>query len=795
MADTKVGGVYIEIQARMSNLEKDLRTLQEKMQQTDKTGANLSERFRRIEQSASLFGSKASELASKNAVLRQKMEELIAKGIDPSNKGFAKLKQQYDENQKSIDGLNKKVDSSSNSFMKFTKVIAGSAIAYKILEIGKSALSAAAQMEQQQVAFTTMLGSAEKAKTLLAEMQAFAASTPFEFNEIVDASKKLISFGISAEDVQEKLRAIGDVASGLGIPLGELSEIYGKARVQGTLFAEDLNQLAGRGIPIFEELAKVMNVNASEVKKLGSEGKISFDMLDQVFQNLTKEGGKFAGLMDAQSKTLAGQWSNFNDQISKSALLLGNELAPTAKALLTIFSQLAEKYTTAVEQAQKLKEREVERLNAAGKFGEAQLLQNGYVAFFLNNISGVTEQEVKLAEVEAYRAKLLAVISEYERGNKNITEAQYETAKKVYELTGKSLPKEKKETEKKETEKKPTAAGAGESPWKKRQAEAQKYFETLKTINTSTDDPVKKVEQEIAALNEGMNKVSDMYKNGEIKKKQYEETLASYTEARIKKEEELEQAKFDRMVEYYNLGVSTLTGFSGQINELASMYASNQTTRIEQEAQKRTDALNAEYENQIALIEASAASDSQKAEQKKALDEQLARDTKAINDKAEKDKRKAQRESAKISKQLAIFDTIVSTPAAAMQAFRSISMPLQPWTYPLAIGAAAATTALGLAKLKLIQDQPLPALAEGGIVPAIPGGRQITVAEGGNSEGVIPFNERGVDILAQAMEKAISKIGGGSGATNVYIDSELIYSNMYEASRRGAVKIDQRAIV
>ena len=790
MADTKVGGVYIEIQARMGSLEKDLRLLQEKMQQTDKTGANLSERFRRIEQSASLFGSKASELSNKNAVLRQKMEELIAKGIDPSNKGFAKLKHQYDENQKSIDGLNKKVGSSSKSFMNFYKVIAGSAIAYKILEIGKASLSAAAQMEQQKVAFTTMLGSAEKAKTLLAEMQAFAASTPFELNEIVDASKKLISFGISAEDVQEKLRAIGDVASGLGIPLGELSEIYGKARVQGTLFAEDLNQLAGRGIPIFEELGKVMNVDASQVKKLGSEGKISFDMLDQVFQNLTKDGGKFAGLMDAQSKTLAGKWSNFNDQISKSALLLGNELAPTAKALLTIFSQLAEKYTTAVEQAQKLKELEVERLNAAGKFGDAQLLQNGYVAFFLNNISGVTEQEVKLAEVEAYRAKLLAVISEYERGNKDITEAQYETAKKVYELTGKSLPKEKKETEKK-----PTAAGAGESPWKKRQAEAQKYFETLKTINTSTDDPVKKVEQEIAALNEGMNKVSDMYKNGEIKKKQYEETLASYTEARIKKEEELEQAKFDRMVEYYNLGVSTLTGFSGQINELASMYASNQTTRIEQEAQKRTDALNTEYEEQLALIEASAASDSQKAEQKKALDEQLARDTKAIQDKAEKDKRKAQRESAKISKTLATFDTLINTPAAALQSFRAIVMPNMPWTLPLGIAAAAATTALGLAKLKLIQDQPLPALAEGGIVPAIPGGRQITVAEGGNSEGVIPFNDRGVDILAQAMEKAISKIGGGSGATNVYIDSELIYSNMYEASRRGAVKIDQRAIV
>jgi tape measure domain-containing protein len=757
----KVGGVYIEIQARMGSLEKDLRTIQTRMQQVDNTGAKFS-----------------------------------------------------------------------GTMAKLGKYLAAGAVAAGIYQIGKASLSAAANMEQQKVAFTSMLGSAEKAQKLLDQMQTFAASTPFQLNEIVDAGKKLVAFGEDAENVTKTLGRIGDVASGLGIPLGELTEIYGKARVQQTLYAEDLNQLAGRGIPIFEELAKVMNVNASEVKKLGSEGKISFEMLEQVFGNLTGAGGKFAGLMDAQSKTLAGKWSNFNDQIDKTLLLLGDKMAPAAGETVTMFSLLLQKMNESLEASAKLAASNpsagmksgVSQINAMldGTIDKLDGMQQRFdpakVKALYNEIDLISEGWGDASEyVEQMTAKYgkletaTILLRQYNQGfiylNKDqiaqmeeivrleqerVDKASYYTKiqNRINTLAGDILKTSK--VQKKNDDK---AQKAAADKWKKMIAEAESYYKKVRDLANSTDDPVKQVENEIAALDVGMTRTEWLYEKGKISKQKYENTLASYTEARIKKEEELEQAKFDRMRDYYNLGVSTLTGFSGQINELASMYASNQTTRIEQEAQKRTDALNAEYENQVAIIEASAASDSQKAEQKKALDEQLARDTKAISDKAEKDKRKAQRESAKISKQLAIFDTLINTPAAALQAFRAIVVPNMPWTYPLGIAAAVATTGLGLAKLKLISDQPLPALAEGGIVPAIPGGRQITVAEGGNSEGVIPFNDRGVDILAQAMEKAISKIGRGGGTTNVYIDSELIYSNMYEASRRGAVKIDQRAIV
>lgn len=240
----------------------------------------------------------------------------------------------------------KSTDALSNGFSKLTTIakgFVGIALAKKLYDIAAASLKSAMEMEKQRIAFSVMLGSISKSNALLKEAQEFAANTPYAFPEIVDSTKKLIAFGISASDVMETLRRVGDVASGLDIPLGELVEIYGKARVQNTLYAEDLNQLAGRGIPIFTELGKVMGVPSDQVKKLGSEGKITFTQLEQVFKNLTSAGGQFAGLMEAQSKSLDGKVSNLADNLGKTALTIGNTLAPAAGEAVTLLGHVVDK--------------------------------------------------------------------------------------------------------------------------------------------------------------------------------------------------------------------------------------------------------------------------------------------------------------------------------------------------------------------------------------------------------------------------------------------------------------------
>jgi len=197
-----------------------------------------------------------------------------------------------------------------------------------------SFVKAGAKFEQTTAAFTTMLGSADKAKTLLKELNAFAASTPFELPELEGASKSLLAFGISAKDIVPTMRKLGDVASGLNIPIGELSEIYGKARVSGRLFAEDINQLTGRGIPIIAELAKQFGVAEGQVKTLVEDGVVGFNNLEVAIESMTAQGGIFFGGMEAQSKTLTGLMSTLSDAFGATSRTIGEQLVPIVKPLI-----------------------------------------------------------------------------------------------------------------------------------------------------------------------------------------------------------------------------------------------------------------------------------------------------------------------------------------------------------------------------------------------------------------------------------------------------------------------------
>lgn len=199
--------------------------------------------------------------------------------------------------------------------------------------VGMKAVTAAADFEQTKVAFTTLIGDAAKAEQTLGKLRELGAKTPFEFPELADAGRKLIAFGESADSVPETLRRIGDVSAGVQAPVNEIAELYGKAQVQGRLFAEDINQLTGRGIPIIQELAKQFGVSDSEVKKLVESGQVGFPAIERAFTSMTSQGGRFSGMMDAQSKTTAGLFSTLKDTINEVFLTLGQPINDSIRVL------------------------------------------------------------------------------------------------------------------------------------------------------------------------------------------------------------------------------------------------------------------------------------------------------------------------------------------------------------------------------------------------------------------------------------------------------------------------------
>ncbi|WP_313636238.1 tape measure protein [Empedobacter sp.] len=187
------------------------------------------------------------------------------------------------------------------------------------------------EFEQLEIAFTTMLGSKEKADSLMQEIVTFAATTPFGLQSTSEATKMLLAYGESADTALDTMRKLGDIASGVGIPLKDIAYLYGTTMTQGRLYTQDLNQFLGRGIPMMDELAKILGVSKNEVKGLVEAGKVGFPEVQKVIDNLTASGSMFGGLMEAQSKSVAGQIEQLKDAVD----VMFNEIGKDSQGFVT----------------------------------------------------------------------------------------------------------------------------------------------------------------------------------------------------------------------------------------------------------------------------------------------------------------------------------------------------------------------------------------------------------------------------------------------------------------------------
>jgi len=202
--------------------------------------------------------------------------------------------------------------------------IAGAGAIGSIVKIG-------AEFEQTTIAFTTMLGSEEKAQKLLKELADFATKTPFTIPGIEQNAKQLLAMGIETDSLLPTLKSLGDVSAGLSVPLERLALNFGQVKSQGKLTGRELRDFTIAGVPLIAELAKNLGVAESAISGMVSAGDIGFAEVEKAFQTMSGEGGKFFNLMDAQSKTFSGQVSNIQDSFIKIARIMSEEFLPIAK--------------------------------------------------------------------------------------------------------------------------------------------------------------------------------------------------------------------------------------------------------------------------------------------------------------------------------------------------------------------------------------------------------------------------------------------------------------------------------
>lgn len=265
--------------------------------------------------------------------------------ITGDNSNIIRKLQETERGVKSVSSVIEKEGTNIDDlFGRMTRAAATFAAGISVKEIGQNIIKIRGEFQQLEVAFKTMLGSKEQSDRLMQQLVETAAKTPFDLQGVSNGAKQLLAYGLASDKVNETLVRLGDIAAGLSIPLNDIVYLYGTTMTQGRLFTQDLHQFMGRGIPLADELAKQFKVSKDEVGALVTAGKIGFEQVQKAIESMTNEGGKFGGLMDAQSRTITGQISNIEDSITNAFNKIGEKNESIINTGLSGVAYLVENY-------------------------------------------------------------------------------------------------------------------------------------------------------------------------------------------------------------------------------------------------------------------------------------------------------------------------------------------------------------------------------------------------------------------------------------------------------------------
>lgn len=259
------------------------------------------------------------------------------------NRDIKKSQQAFKELGDQVESECSRID---NGLGVITRSVASLGAAWSLQEIGKNIATVRGEFQSLQKTMEVMLQSKSKAEALMSQMVQTAATTPFGLQEVAGGAKQLLAYGLEADKVNDTLIRLGNIASGLKIPLGDLIYLYGTTMSQGRMYAQDLNQFTGRGIPMISELAKQFGVAESKVKGLVEEGKVGFPEVEKVINSLTNEGGKFYNLMAEQSTLINGKISNLEDAFDSMFNKIGQSNEGVINDTIDTALLLVENYET-----------------------------------------------------------------------------------------------------------------------------------------------------------------------------------------------------------------------------------------------------------------------------------------------------------------------------------------------------------------------------------------------------------------------------------------------------------------
>lgn len=242
------------------------------------------------------------------AELNTEALERATSKVDDSFRGMTRTAEQEGDK---IDAVMKKLGGAIAGYFSFQAAT----------QFAKSIVDVRSQIESLEISFRTLLGSEQAAAKLFGDIREYAVSTPLQLGDLAGAAQTLLAFNVQADKIMPTLRAIGDISMGDSQELQSLTLAFAQATSAGKLMGQDLLQMINAGFNPLGEISRKTGKSIGELKKEMSNGAISAEMLADAFMSAASEGGKFYGMLDKQSKGIAGSLSNlkgaFDDMLNE----------------------------------------------------------------------------------------------------------------------------------------------------------------------------------------------------------------------------------------------------------------------------------------------------------------------------------------------------------------------------------------------------------------------------------------------------------------------------------------------
>lgn len=375
-----VKGLVVEIGGDTSGLQKAL-------SEATKITGSLDSELRKVNKSLKLDPTSLTLATQKSTILKEQIKETSSKldalkqaqkeadnaiknGTEISADKYRALEREISDTEAKIKTLKSELkDSGASGFLQSVSDKLGE-IAGKVGAVGKefttkltlpivaagtAGIKYNIEMEKNLSNITTLLGgNADAAKEMLDYLTQMGKTTPYQTNNLLDATKTMLSFGISADEAKKNIQILGDIAMGDSQKLSSLTLAFSQMSSTGKLTGQDLLQMINAGFNPLQQISKETGKSIGELKEEMAQGAITSDMVAEAFKHATEEGGLFYQGAEKGGQTIEGKLSTAIEGIQIALGKLTETFLPVITKIINKIIEWTDKFASLDSGTQKV---------------------------------------------------------------------------------------------------------------------------------------------------------------------------------------------------------------------------------------------------------------------------------------------------------------------------------------------------------------------------------------------------------------------------------------------------------